>query len=361
MWPGSGAFDAVVVAGGGVFSGPPFRHPIMQVFCLGRDPSNFDQRAVVAWHGVGLQDGCLPIADAPRVRDAQLTYLSKLAKRLDYISVRDAASIRRLVAGGSVSPTLVPDPVFALPPRFRKSRPPSRRPHIAVAVGSPVPSVQLLNTLGASALMERCPGGPPLCVPPAEAIALVTSCQEQARCQSFFLSVCLAVQELSERAKVDLLYARNIYADDQTALHIAAMVPGARMRELPATVCSLRQVAIVVDMIAEYDAIIASRYHTAILAMCGATPLVALDPYRTAGTIETKLSALTAGLGLARRYWAPGANTGDSSSELLALVADALQCEPLEITAYSSQHFRATAGFVDLAQFLRLHPRGSHA
>src|SRR5437879_3406891 len=41
-WPGSRMFNAVVVAGGGVFSGPPFRHSLMQVFCLGPNPSLFD-------------------------------------------------------------------------------------------------------------------------------------------------------------------------------------------------------------------------------------------------------------------------------------------------------------------------------
>lgn len=49
-WPGAGSFDAVVMAGG-LWSGPPFRHPIMQVFCLGPEPRAFDPGVWVAGTG----------------------------------------------------------------------------------------------------------------------------------------------------------------------------------------------------------------------------------------------------------------------------------------------------------------------
>ncbi|MGH6655616.1 MAG: polysaccharide pyruvyl transferase family protein, partial [Actinocrinis sp.] len=148
-WPGTGRFDAVVLAGGGVFGGPPFKHPLMQVFCLGQDPARFDPGVPVFWHGVGLQDGTAPPAP-DGASDISGDYLRALARRVGMLAVRDRGAVARFAAAG-VQARLVPDPVFALAPMLPQATrqgpawpAAGRRPRIGVAVGAPHPTPRLV-------------------------------------------------------------------------------------------------------------------------------------------------------------------------------------------------------------------------
>ena len=78
-WPGNGMYDAIVVVGGGLLGGPPFKHPIMQVFCFGPDPSNFELETFLAWNAVGLQDGSMK-----PTKPGWHTYLDSVCSRLNY-------------------------------------------------------------------------------------------------------------------------------------------------------------------------------------------------------------------------------------------------------------------------------------
>lgn len=349
-WPGTGRFDAVVLAGGGVFSGPPFRHPLMQLFCLGRDPALFDPGVPVFWHGVGLQDGTPPLPHD----DVSGDYLRALAGRVGMLTVRDRGAAARFASAG-VEARLVPDPVFALAPlppetTGRAAARPvsrSRRPRIGVAVGTPHPTPRLIARLAAPDLVERCPPGPGLCLSADQVVAAERDPDEQARRAGFTAGLARALADLSGEADLDLLGVPNIYSDEVTTARLAAALPGARVRALPADDLDRLQATI-----AEYDAVLVSRYHTAILALRVGTPTVVADPFFAPALGTSKLHDLMTRLGLARRYWTNAPDSG-AAPDLADAVRAALADEPVEAAAYRAQHDEAVRSFDRLADALR--------
>ncbi len=339
-WPGAGAFDAVVMAGG-LWSGPPFRHSIMQVFCLGAEPARFDPRAWVAWHGVGLQDGT-PHAG----RDDWQDYLRAVGKRVDHLTVRSAEAARRMgEATGQSRTAVVPDPSFALAP-LPADRPRRRRPLIGVAVGAPGPTAQLVTHLVGRNLADRCPPDPALCVPPEQVLADASGPAEASRRLGFVTELGLTLIELAAVADIEFITVPNIYGDDEAGARFARSVPSAGTRTLGSTDADELTAAL-----ARCDLVLVSRYHSAILALRSGTPFVAVDPFWSPLTGSSKLHELTGELGLAHRYWTHRGAQG--SADLMGVVERALADDPVEAALYQGMHLRATAAFDRLADGLR--------
>ncbi|MBB2910549.1 hypothetical protein FHS43_001812 [Streptosporangium becharense] len=339
-WPGAGSFDAVVMAGG-LWSGPPFRHPIMQVFCLGPEPRAFDPGVWVAWHGVGLQD------DTPGAgRDDWRGYLEAVRARIDHLTVRSAGAARRMAEATGVSAGVVPDPSFALPPAPARSRPRRRRPLIGVAVGAPGPNAQLVTHLVGRNLTRPGTVDPALCVPPEQVLAEASGPQERAAGLGFMTELGLTLVELAGFADIEFITVPNIYGDEEVGARLARAVPGARTREIRCTGADdLR------EALARCDLVLVSRYHSAVLALRGAVPFVAVDPFWSRRNGTSKLHELTGELGLAHRHWT---HRGTQATEdLLEVVERALADEPVEAAAYRDMHVRATAAFDRLAEGLR--------
>jgi hypothetical protein len=333
-WPGAGMFDAVVMAGG-VWSGPPFRHPIMQVFCLGSAPRAFDPGTFAAWHGVGLQDGT-PEPDRPEWR----AYLSEVRARLGHATVRGAYAAARMDGL-----TVVPDPAFALPP-LRRERPRGKR--IGVAVSIPGPSRRLIARLATRTAMPYDPG---LCLPPEQVMAEADAPHEQAARLGFVADLGLTLMELGGLAEVEFLAVDNIYGDDETAGQLARSVAGATVTALGSTGAD-HGVGPLCEAFARCDVVLVSRYHSAILALRTGTPFVAVDPFWSRRNGTSKLCELMNQLGLAHRYW-----NGDG--DLPQIVNQTLDSsnEPLEEPLYRDMWVRAGAAFDRLADDLRAHAR----
>lgn len=338
-WPGTGSFDAVVMAGG-LWSGPPFRHPIMQVFCLGADPRVFDPGVWVAWHGVGLQD------DTPApAREEWRGYLGAVRERIDHLTVRGAsAALRMGEATGAPAPALVPDPAFALPPLPRPSRPGRRRPLIGVAVGAPGVTSQLVTHLVGRNLAGHGAADPALCVPPAQVMAEASGPEERAASLGFVTELGLTLIELAGLADIEFVTVPNIYGDEEIGARFARSVPGSRTREI-----RLRETSTgaeeLTEALSRCDLVLVSRYHSAILALRAAIPFVAVDPFWSRRNGTSKLHELTGELGMAHRYW--NARTG---GDLLKIVECALKEDPIEAAAYREAHARAMAAFDRLAE-----------
>ncbi|MEU4408696.1 polysaccharide pyruvyl transferase family protein [Streptosporangium sp. NPDC023963] len=363
-WPGAGSFDAVVMAGG-LWSGPPFRHPIMQVFCLGPDPGAFDPGVWVAWHGVGLQDG----TPAP-ARDDWRGYLGAVRERIDHLTVRGEAAARRMDdATGVPGTAVVPDPAFALEPlepraarAARSARSAGtgrrRRPLIGVAVGAPGVTSQLVTHLVGRDLAARGAADPALCVPPEQVMAEASEPGERAASLGFVTELGLTLIELAAFADIEFITVPNIYGDEEAGARFARAVPRARVRELRLPGVSGGGVSgastgagELTEAFARCDLVLVSRYHSAILALRGATPFVAVDPFWSRRNGTSKLHELTAGLGMAHRYWT---HRGTHPAEdLLGIVERALDDDPIEADAYRDTHARATAAFDRLAEGLR--------
>ncbi|MEV7008503.1 polysaccharide pyruvyl transferase family protein [Streptosporangium sp. NPDC051022] len=344
-WPGAGSFDAVVMAGG-LWSGPPFRHSIMQVFCLGPAPWAFDPDVWVAWHGVGLQDGT-PAAGLDHWRG----YLGSVRERLDHLTVRSAGAARRMDeatggtgdAGGTATP-VVPDPSFALPP-LPAERPRRRRPLIGVAVGAPGPTAQLVTHLVGRDLAGRCPHDPALCVPPEQVLAEASDPAEGANRIGFVTELGLTLIELAAFADLEFITVPNIYGDEEAGARFARSVPSARNRTLGSTGSDE-----LTEALARCDLVLVSRYHSAILALRSGTPFVAVDPFWSRRNGTSKLHELAVELGMAHRHWAY--RGADTTEDLMRIVERALDEEPVEEQVYRDMHLRATAAFDRLAEEL---------
>lgn len=356
-WPGAGSFDAVVMAGG-LWSGPPFRHPIMQVFCLGPDPEAFDPGVWVAWHGVGLQD------DTPApARDDWRGYLGSVRERIDHLTVRGEAAARRMDdATGVPGTAVVPDPAFALEPlpsratrAIRSGR--RRRPLIGVAVGAPGVTSQLVTHLVGRDLAARGTADPALCVPPEQVMAEASAPGERAAALGFVTELGLTLIELAAFADIEFITVPNIYGDEEAGARFARAVPRARTREIRLPGVSGDGAGAstganeLTEAFARCDLVLVSRYHSAILALRGATPFVAVDPFWSRRNGTSKLHELTAGLGMAHRYWTH--HDAYPTEDLLGIVERALDDDPIEAAAYRDTHARARAAFDRLAEGLR--------
>ncbi|GAA3070487.1 polysaccharide pyruvyl transferase family protein [Streptosporangium carneum] len=359
-WPGAGSFDAVVMAGG-LWSGPPFRHAIMQVFCLGPAPWAFDPDVWVAWHGIGLQDGTPPAG-----LDHWRGYLGSVRERLDHLTVRSAEAARRMdeatgavappgagtgrgdaTAGGTATP-VVPDPSFALPP-LPVRRPRRRRPLIGVAVGAPGPTTQLVTHLVGRDLAGRCPHDPALCVPPEQVLAEASDPAEGVNRLGFVTELGLTLIELAAVADIEFITVPNIYGDEEAGARFSRSVPRARTLALGSTDSTGADE--LAEALARCDLALVSRYHSAILALRGGTPFVAVDPFWSRRNGTSKLHELTVELGMAHRHWAY--RGADATEDLMGIVERALAEEPVEAEAYLGMHLRATAAFDRLADGLR--------
>lgn len=335
-WPGAGSFDAIVMAGG-VWSGPPFRHPIMQVFCLGPEPRLFDPGAWVAWHGVGLQDGT-----PPPDRDEWRAHLTSVKERLDHLTVRGAQAAARM--GGA---RIVPDPSFALSPLPAPARPRRRRPLIGVAVGAPGVTSRLITRLVGGGLADRCPPDPALCLPPAQVAAAMSDPGAQAARLGFVTELGLTLIALAGRADLEFITVPNIYGDDETGARLARPIRGARVRELKSADAGELTAAM-----AGCDLVLVSRYHSAVLALRAGIPFVAVDPFWSPENGTSKLHELTTQLGMEHRYWTY--RQGDACADLLQIVERALDGDPARTTeVYQAMHIAAAAAFDRLADGIR--------
>jgi polysaccharide pyruvyl transferase WcaK-like protein len=335
-WPLAGAYDAVVVPGGGVFAGPPFLHPIMKMFCLGNDPAIFAPGLYTAWHAVGVQDDSPEPAAAP-----EQEYLRALGKRLDHCTVRDPDAARRIgTATGPPAPEITPDPVFALPPQDPPRDPArtrARRPVIGVSVGGAPLSGQLADaTLGAEAGAAF---GWDLCLAPEETIARIghgAGPRQRLRGQ-----LARAIIELGEQGELLIIGIRNMYGDDTLAQQLAAALPEAR--------CAIAGVTDHDEVTALYgacDVVLASRYHSAVLALRAGTPVVGVDTSAVIG--PSKLHSLLAQLGMADRYW----GVAGMADQLPAIVSVVLSSDVSAGEAagrYRAMHDRAVADLAALA------------
>ncbi|MEY9748895.1 hypothetical protein ABIF65_008269 [Bradyrhizobium japonicum] len=361
-WPGSKKFDAVVVAGGGVFSGPPFQHPIMQIFCLGRHPSLFDPETVVAWHGVGAQERT-PIH---YFDGAQVQYLDEFLQRADYVAVRDDLSARKLRNIKATRILTIPDPVFSLPPAPQHPRYCGGRPRIALIPGSSEPSQRLRQQLANQELRDRCPGGAPICVEaPAVSSSDRKDYESRKREIRLLLGIGLFLSELARHAEIDIISDDNIYADDEFSLRLQALVPGVHLRSSGGVETHHALTHHMEPLIRDYDIILASRYHAAILALRLGKPLVLIDTYRHTCEDETKLRTLSRLLRSPKRYWAPLAGEREldvdtyDTSDLIASVMGSLRDYEYCALSYESEHRRARQSFDDLGAFLASRKRKS--
>jgi hypothetical protein len=352
-WPGTGGYDAVVALGG-IWAGPPFRIFLMQVFSLGPNPAIFDPDVFVAWHGVGIVDGCPPLS-----RDVWQAYVRALAWRLDHLTVRSRDTAARFAVATGQEPPVIPDPAFALPPLpCVDSRRGYRRLRVGVAIGGPGASLRLRERLTDQRYWNRCHWSPATCYTSEEIEAYECTSAGETRTKAFLNQVWPALREVANLADVEFLSIRNIYADDEVAARGVGLVPGARMCKVTADGADG-----VTRALARYDVVVVSRFHSVVLALRAGVPFVAVDPYWSSDTGTSKVHQLLRELGAEERYWTHRGH--DTQSDLASVVARALAAEVIEPDLYHVMRARAQRSFDRLADVLRValavrHPQGHY-
>lgn len=343
-WPGSGQFDAVVVAGGGVLAGPPFKHPLMQAFCLGSQPRCFDPSAVTIWNAVGVQDGVLP-----PVRPEHRDYLAAVRDRLDVCTVRgrDAAAWIGADARGELPP-VVPDPVFALPPLRHRARGKRQRPTVGVAVGAAVPSRAFLASLTRTAFGEVCPSSPSTCASPETVAAWEFSPADMARKRRFVPCIAAALTDLSRVADLEFFGFGSMYGDGELARALSALIPQASILEGACATADEWQ-----HRFERYDAIVLSRFHCAILALRARCPFVAVDPHWSPARQTSKLHQLLVRFGLERWYWTVRSDSEDEGRRLGETLTALLEQRAVDPSVYDTAHGEAVRHFDRLSDALR--------
>jgi polysaccharide pyruvyl transferase WcaK-like protein len=131
-WSAEGRFDAIVIGGGALITGPPFADPSAQFFLLGPYPTRFKDRTPIIWSAM-----CADRYDGARQRPAWRSFIRVAADRVDLCTVRNRRTRRMLEACGvRKSIALVPDVAVLTDVPARPARR-SRRLRVGVAVGAP--------------------------------------------------------------------------------------------------------------------------------------------------------------------------------------------------------------------------------
>lgn len=342
-WSGTGRFDIVVIAGGAVWSGPPFRHPAMQVFCLGPKPGQFDPSVFVAWNAVDVEDALSSAAQGGLFDWDWTGHTAELGDRLDYCTLRSAAAALRFQVTGRTPAGIVPDPAFSLAPLQNVTRQrPRCRLRIGIAAADPLPTPQFLKLITPRELDRCCPFDARTCLR-----------QDDERLDNWLLGdpwyrfeyidqVASGASALATRHDVEILGITNMYGDDRTASMFHTLVAGSSVRIEPSgTENDL------VNSFQRFDCLLVARFHHAILALRAGIPFVAIDASSTAGAKASKLYGLMDSLGLTRFHW--HARKDQASLALVDCVNQAVD-DPVDASVYRIAHRKSQAAFDALAE-----------
>lgn len=345
-WPGSGMYDAIIVVGGGVLGGPPFKHPIMQIFCFGKEPRNFEPGTFLAWNAVGLQDGSLE-----PIRPAWRSYLNSVYERLDYCSVRSKDTADRITSNGKIGrPAVVPDPVFALAPLDIKHKRRQGKYRLGVALGSPFLSTGFLSMLAGPHLTHRSPFDIKTCLTPEEVFLYDISRNDHIRKQSFLPSILKVLNSISDDVTIEFFGFGKMYGDHELATHLHSICTGSHVVSVIG-----KDFDAVQALISSYDGLLVSRYHAAILTLRAGIPFVVADPYWSELTSTSKLHQLMIDINLEDSYWTYRSDEKFGAGNLKAKISGMLKGEFVNEHIYFDLHKRCKRNFENLCSALRNH------
>ena len=178
---------------------------------------------------------------------------------------------------------------------------------------------------------------------------------EQERRSLYFTRACAALLDLARYTDLDLLSIENCYSDNETANTLAALLPNAVIRSVSGDVSEPDRPTEVERVLSEYDIVLVSRYHSAILGMRTNTPVLVLDPFGGIDAEPTKLAHLMQTANLGKRYWAPVPYAGApkcAAQDIVQATFEALNEDTPEADVYADRHRAVQLSFDSLAGFL---------
>jgi len=313
-WPGEGQFDAIVIGGGALITGPPFVDPSGQFFLLGPYPERFRDQCTIIWNAM-----CADRVTSISSRSDWGSFIKNSVSRVHICTVRNQETKRLLRECGVIEEiSVVPDVATLVAAPGRRASRKGRRMRLGIAIGRPHFPLRSINNFAASLRRN------------ADLIrsdlSHVYDVPESASFNDsdYVATLLPAIISFAAKYECHVFGFGVMYGDGIVASRLASRLPGARLvPDLTDTPSDA------IDLISSCDCIVASRLHACIVALATGTPFVAIDLYAGSGGKTTKLQQFMLASGFSSRYM-----TLDDALEpgrLTASVERALDagCEPV--------------------------------
>ena len=335
-WSGEGAFEAIVIGGGGLLMGPPFLHPGMQSFFLGPHPERFRDDCFVSWNAV-----CSGSQFVAPLKTSWKDYVQAATTRIDLVSVRNVRTREFLMqCDVPEDPTVVPDPVVLIrPPRAKQSRI-ARRQRIGFAVARPVFPHAFLRTMGESAAARTVLSNPAVVQRPS------APRRDDYDERLYVRQLGAIVETMAKDHEIEIAIIPNIYGDETPATLLASMLESS---STTTTIEVDRDCRHLVAWIESLDCLVASRLHYCVVALAVGTPVVALDPYYSSVLGTSKLGQFMA-TGQGSDCWVPLAAALSGETAVSHVVQRAISLKNVLADTHARLWEAAAAHFDRLAE-----------
>lgn len=319
VWSGHGLFRSIVVGGGALLLGPPFRDPSGQFFLLGPNPALFQDTCPILWNGV-----CSDSQHRAPISAEWRNFVVNACERVSYRSVRNERTEEFLQACG-VNGTIevVPDICVIADKRERISRS-AKRPTIAIVAGRPVFPTRFTSRIGEIAKANLSHADPELLeVRRYDEDASFSDDHYAQRLHQVFAP-------LANEADLVVAAFGEMYGDDLTCAALAEKlsVPFHRLWNL--------NLDGVLEFFAGVDVVVGFRLHACVLSLSAGTPFVAVDPYYDCNTQTSKLREFAGQCGFENSYF-PLSEALGQGIEIRGAVRDALTMGQEKVFAVKSR------------------------
>ena len=281
LWPGHRQFDAIIIGGGALLTGPPYMSPAEQFFMLGPYPERFQDTAPIHLFGICADTTTL----LPFGQSA--SYAGAFARRITTVNARNMHTADLISQFGcGTRTTISPDIVFSLPSirptRYKEG--PRRVAYLASQSAFPETTIRLMSD---AYHKHACRIRP-------ELMDLKAGLARREAAQDFSSGIVLdehaqTVHRISAATgcKVTLVAFDNMYGDAQLQL---------LLRSLPLKFDSLTLVDSPAEdyirALSQFDVVVATRYHACILAALAGCRVVGIDRSEPSLFGASKLKAL---------------------------------------------------------------------
>ena len=336
-WSGQGEFDAIVIGGGALLLGPPFRDPSSQFFLLGPDPLSFKDSCPVLWNGV-CSGSQYRAPSAPKWR----RFMADACARVSYRAVRNEQTRNFLQdCGVEGRIDVIPDVCIAASQAGAVRRR-SGRPVIAIAAGRPVFPDRFIARVAELAAPNM-----GLCDPELLDIRRYDESAGYSD-DGYVTRLERGFADLGEEGDLVVSAFGEMYGDDLVCELLAGRlgVPYRRLWDAGPEG--------VLNFFGGVDAVVGSRLHSCILALSAGTPFIMVDPYHSEQTRTSKMKEFAAQCGLERFYFTlpdfleRRAGVRRAVQEALAMDRRELLAARERLAARVGAHFDHLAGLVRL-------------